>query len=133
MRVNGGILMATNRIGWPITDYAFAIKQGSSGSWTFTLTVTNADGTALPTYDGWTAAIKLVSVLDGRTAINMTPSVVGAGAAHTLAVAFSFSEDDTASLTPAQYIGDLFLTQPTTGDKYSNANITLTVERSYSE
>lgn len=124
--------MSTNRIGWAVQDYAFAIKQGSAGSYRVTLTVTQSDGSALPTYDGWTAELDLFSNFGVTPTISLTPTVTGDAVAKTLTMDLTFTESMTANVEPQILRGDIFLTQPTSGDLYTPANITLTVEKSYS-
>ena len=119
----------TNRIGWAVTDYDFTIKAGSDGSYQFVLNVTNQDGTGLPTYDGWTAAVAFKSPFTQQTAISKTPTVTGDAVAKTLTFDLDFESADTVNLRPAKYEASVWLLDPTDSGFYCPANLSLTVEQ----
>ncbi len=119
----------TNRIGWVVTEYDFTIKAGSNGSYQFVLNVTNQDGTALPTYDGWTAAVSFKSPFTSQAVITKTPTVTGDGVAKTLTFDLDFVSADTANLQPAKYEASVWLLDPTDSGFYCPANLSLTVEQ----
>jgi hypothetical protein len=122
----------TNRIGWTLQCFQFLIKQGSAGKYRVVLTVLQADSSPLPSYDGWTASLKLAAPNDSKVAISIAPSVVGDSVAHTLTVDLVFDEALTENAPRGLLKGDLFLTQPVSGDRYCPANIELTIEKSFS-
>lgn len=119
----------TNRIGWAVTDYDFTIKAASSGSYQFVLNVTNQDGSALPTYDGWTASVIFRNPFNGAAAITKAPTVTGDGVAKTLTFDLDFVEADTENLVPAKYEASVWLLDPSDSGFYCPANLTLTVEQ----
>jgi hypothetical protein len=120
--------MSTNRIGWIPADYTFAIKAGSSGAYSFTITAQQADGSALPTYDGWTAVLALFGPYARAAALTKSPTVTGDSGAKTLTFDLVFDPADTVNLTPANYIGSVWMTDPTDDGMYCPAVVTLTVE-----
>ena len=120
--------MTTNRIGWPLTEYTFTVKAGSAGSYQFTLTVTQADGSALPSYDGWTATIAFFLGYAATAALTKTPSVTGNAGAKTLTFDFTLDSTDTADLKPGSYVGSVWMTDPSDSEMYCPAQLTLTVE-----
>ena len=120
--------MTTNRIGWPLTEYTFTVKAGSSGSYQFTVTVTQADGSALPSYDGWTATIAFFFGYASTAALTKTPTVTGDAGAKTLTFDFTLDPEDTINLRPGNYVGSVWMTDPSDEGEYCPAQLTLTVE-----
>jgi hypothetical protein len=120
--------MTTNRIGWALNEYTFNVKAGSSGGYQFTLTVTQADDSALPSYDGWTATIAFFLGYASTAALTLTPSVTGDDVAKTLTFDVSLDPADTASLKPGNYVGSVWMTDPSDSGQYCPAQLTLTVE-----
>jgi hypothetical protein len=120
--------MATNRIGWTLQTFGFTIKAGSGGAYQFTLNVTTSDGSALPTYDGWTCEIAFFGNFAPTAALTKNPTVTGDSGAKTLTFTLSFDEADTIDLTPGDYTATVWMTDPTDGEIYAPAKLTLTVE-----
>ena len=120
----------STQIGWGLSTFELAVKQGSSGAFKLTSTVTKEDGSPLNTYDGWTASCKFDSPFSGDAVITFTPDVDGDAMAHTLATTISFVPSTTASLAPGVYRGDIFLTDPTDAARYCPANLNLTIQSS---
>lgn len=122
----------TIRFGWDITNFSGAIKQGSTGSIKLTATVTQEDGSALPTYDGWTAALKLFRTQQATAPdITQAPTVTGDAANKRLIFTISFVPNDTKALAVGTLIGDLLAIDPAGTSDYYPANISLAIERSY--
>lgn len=117
------------QIGWIPASFSLSIKQGSAGTSRIVMTVTNADGTALPSYAGWTAQAKFY-FFNLATPITKVPTVVGDPVAKTFTVDITFVPTDTATASPGPWTGDLCMTDPL-GNLYYPANFTLLVEPSY--
>jgi hypothetical protein len=121
------------RFGWDLPTVTARIKQGGSGEITLTATVTLEDGSPLPTYDGWTAAMKLFrSPQSAEPEISKTPTVVGVPAEKQLKVTIALGRADTKGKEIGDLVGDVCVTDPAGNDDYFPANVTLTIERSYS-
>lgn len=122
----------TTRFGWDITEVLATIKQGSSGSIKLTATVEKEDGSALDSYTGWTADMKLYRLPQSTSAeIDLVPVVVGDAPNKQFDITISLSKDDTKSLDVGVLKGDVCMFDPL-GNQYFPANVTLTIERSFS-
>jgi hypothetical protein len=120
----------TTRIGWAVEPVVATIKQGSGGAFRLTMTVTQSDGvTPLPSYDGWTCVVALCRTVQGDPEITLEPAVTGASPQFLVDVIFS--TDDTKDKAPGELKGDVCMIEPVTGKRYYPADITLTIERSY--
>lgn len=124
--------MTTTQIGWTLPDNAFAIKQGSSGAIEFDAVVTKQDGTALDSYDGAVASIKLFrNPQDAAPELTFAPSVVGDAPNKTFKIKWTLAPGDTATRSVGQLVGDVKVTD-TNGGIYFASEIALNIERSYS-
>lgn len=117
-----------NRIGWSLQTLTFAIKAGSSGKYQIVLGVTEADGTALADYDGWTATLELFADGDASAAISKTPAVTGDAIAKTLTFDLLFAPADTADIEPGTLRGSIWLAHPSDSQAYSPARIVLEIQ-----
>lgn len=120
--------MSTNRIGWTLQNLAFSIKAGSSGSYEFTLNVTQDDGSALPSYDGWVCEIAFFFGYATTASLTKTPTVTGDAIAKTLTFTLALDPADTINLRPGDYTASVWMTDPTDDGEYCPAQLTLTVE-----
>lgn len=120
--------MATNRIGWALTDYSFSIKSGSNGAYQVTVVVTNDDGSALPTYDGWTAALDLYAPFVSTPAITIAPSVVGDTLTKSFTFDLTFTPAMTQNINPVTLHGSIWMTNTANDSEFCPANISLMVE-----
>lgn len=120
-----------NQIGVTLEPLEFAIKRGSSGTQRFTLVMANPDGTALPSYDGWTCVVEFKNPYNNQTAIRLTPTVSGDAGAKTLVFDMTFAISTTSTLAVGTYSGDVCIVQPITGKYYYPATMTLEIQPSY--
>jgi hypothetical protein len=94
------------------------------------MVVTQADGSALPTYDGWACEIVIVSPYTQRIAINLSPSVTGNAGAKTLVADMVFVTATTAELPIGVYLGGVTMIDPD-GNREPPAKITLTIQHGF--
>lgn len=120
-----------SQIGVTLEPLEFSVKAGSAGTQRFVGVWTNPDGSALPSYTGWTCAIEFISPFTEKVVITLAPAVTGDLGAKTLTFDMVFVEATTAELNPGVYLGDVCMIQPTTGLPFYPANIALTIEPSY--
>jgi hypothetical protein len=122
----------STRFGWDITEVAATIKQGSTGSIALTATVTKADGSALDSYSGWTADMKLYRLPQLSTPeIDKVPTIAGDAPNMQFHITIPFVKADTKDLAVGEIKGDVCMFDPL-GNQYFPANVTLTIERSFS-
>jgi hypothetical protein len=123
--------MTTTRIGWTPLDVALVIKQGSTGATLLTTVVTNADGSALSSYAGWTAKLALYRQPQGTPEITLTPAVVGDAPNKQFLVTVSWAHADTVNAAVGTLVGDVLMISPDGTQDFYSANVTLTIERSF--
>lgn len=104
----------TNRIGWQTFDGDASIKAGSSGTLRIVMGVDDGEGGPVSSYDGWTATIVFFSPYSGRSALELSPDVIGDAGAKTLTMDMEFDPNDTALLRPGAYSCNAVLVQPGT-------------------
>jgi hypothetical protein len=123
--------MPTIQIGFAIADVSLAIKQGSSGSCLLTAVVTQEDGSALPSYSGWTAKLALCRTPQSAPEITLSPTVVGDVPNKAFKITVAFLPATTATVPVGTLQGDVLMTPPGGTDEYYAGNVTLEIERSY--
>lgn len=120
--------MSIDYFGWTPRQLNYSIVAGASGSKEFVLTVTQQDGSPIPSYDGWTCEIAFFVGYATTAALTKTPAVTGDAIAKTLSFILEFDPEDTIGLKPADYLSTVWMTDPTNSGKGPAARITLTVE-----
>ena len=119
-----------NTIGWATTKTTYTLRRGASGIVRVAMTVTQADGSPLATYAGWTARIGFCRPTESTPVLELTPAVVPDAGTYRLIVDLDFNTAATGALTDIKLIGDLCMTDPA-GEKNYPLQLTLAVDRNW--
>lgn len=117
-------------IGWAPAKLAASLKRGASGVMRVALTVTNADGSPLSSYAGWTAKAAFFLEGEAEPTLILAPVVQPNPAQSQLIVDLDFRTADTSQLVARKFRGDLALTDPDDQVHYA-LDIELSVARNW--
>lgn len=117
-------------VGWPRTPVRWRVRQGGTGTVRVTLTITDAAGDPLDSYDGFTAALAFARGARRSAEVSIEPTVTAAPDNQQIVIDVPFVSGDTAGVTDGELRGDLLVIDPAGGRHYP-LDITLTVERRF--
>lgn len=120
--------MSTQQLGWAVSDLDWSIVAGVDATQALTATVTQANGTPLPSYEGWTCRVAFYSPYTFVIAFVLRPIVTGDGTAHTLTAPLIFVPATTAGLAPGVYTANAIFIDVDGNTVNCPATIRLTVE-----
>lgn len=117
-------------IGWDTQRITARLRRGSSGIVRVAMTVTQADGSPLASYAGWTASLALCRETESEPVLTLNPAVVPDVPGMRLIVDLNFNTAATSALTGSNLRGDLCMTDPD-GEKNYPIDLALTIDRNW--